>query len=293
MYTLLLLQGLQLRHMKQQAVLVRIAAQRVASKVHIDGILAGLAVAADALGVAAAARQRQLASSSPFASAAQGLPQLQVPSPPLPRPPSGAGAVLASNKAKQKARPVIEWDVRSVEVSADVCDADQVALQLASCSGSALLNQAVVNGLCLTMNGAELLAVEHLSVQHLLKGVGVPPTEEAPEDTPFAGSSPSSSPAGVVRPGTTAAAGGAGLCPLEVPVPWQQLGSREPSPQQDPALYERQVRRQLEGRARCEVSHLFYSYSTLCCTRLWPVFLVQQPGASGATAQSITLVSDP
>lgn len=38
-------------------------------------------------------------------------------------------------------------------------------------------------------------------------------------------------------------------------MPWQQLGSREPTPQQDPALYERQVRRQLEGRARCEVSH--------------------------------------
>jgi hypothetical protein len=257
MYTLLLLQGLQLRHLKQQVALVRVAAQRVASRVHIDGILAVLSVATDALTVAAAAQQRQVAGSSPLTSAAHlGLPQLQAPSPPLARPPSGAGAVLASVKAKQKAKPVIEWDIQNLEVSADVCDHDQVALKLASCSGSTLLNQAVVNGLQLTMNGAELLAVEHLSVQHLLKGVGVAPTaEEPPEDTPFAGgSSPSSSPAGVARPATAAAAAGSTVvCPLQAPVPWQQLGSREPSPQQDPALYERQMRRQLEGRARCEV----------------------------------------
>jgi hypothetical protein len=299
--------------------LLKFAAQKVHSHVHVDALLAPLgmvssaaaaavrvlqhqhtatgtntspiagskAAAVDAVASAEAADPSTTTGSSELASVAArplvGKPH--APSPGLSRPPL--------SPSKRKRATVVEFRLQDVAVIADVCESDQVQLQLGLCKGSSCLEQAVVHGFSLKMNGRELLGIEHLAVTQIhglvsnpssfasaaaaaaaaAAGGGLGPAAggeasrsqgngswwDVPRvDSPDLGRGGASwehGPSSSMESVRVYEEGG-GLQSqgsVDDPLPSASLGSAGPKASKDPALFRRQGMRQAAARERCEV----------------------------------------
>ena len=191
-WALLDVQELLLRRWQHPDVqLLKFAAQKVHSHVHVDAVLAPLGMASSAAAAAVRALQPQppantssssskacavdaAAVATTSASTAAVDPGTALPGPAaaakpvLGRPPGSLGfSKPPLSPSKHKRPTVVEFRLQDVAVVADVCEYDQVQLHLGLCKGSSCLEQAVVHGFSLKMNERELLGIEHLAVTQL------------------------------------------------------------------------------------------------------------------------------
>jgi hypothetical protein len=191
--------------------------------------------------------------------------------PPVSR--SSCTGALPPQQQQQKPVLALEARLQDVAVQLSVCDRDALQVQLELVKYSSVLEQAVLEKLCFSINERSVVQIPHLAL-HQLPG-WLPPGAAAAAaacsmqrgSSPLCGSSLDA--AGSQRghlqqqqydcSASTESiryfddGGVQSWQSIDDPVPSASLGSRRPSNLKDAALYQRQAARQQAARERCKV----------------------------------------